>query len=1100
MIQTLHNVLGSFGVLAILAWSASVGAVLAWALRWRLGPGLGALGAGACGALVLLALHGGVAVLALLGALAGLGGGLALTFRPGQAPRSRPVTLALGLALAGLLAEGANRSFYIAWVRLDESEQREAEARREEEQRQKLLEARKDEVASVRYAEDTEEDRLDLAGLKEEEHANIYEAAAKTGQVDVPEYRRGGPKERSPEAKGEGEYLESVKEAQAGDEEAQKEDESNYYMLAPEQYTTALRLVPWNRQVAEYVLWLALLVLVIDYLRRFNGPLANVPPLPVGGAWLDTLAPGDRILWFPEASGELITWYMERIPRRGESWIALGLTGGAAEVPAVPRVRAGSHDFVQVPHFLWPRDVEGDAEFALESAWFGRACVTAPDPGESERLLDALFHFLDYRVQTRAHARRAVHVVWAPAEVPDEARVRRLAEACRACNLRLVVVGPGREPVAPACFDRLWRETPAPPEPSRGVRGLAWAIGWSVDYGWRFACWLAPRARVAVSWVKARALALAERLPKLPEPPEPAVAGAGGVAAAGRRTANADKKRRRGKRRPAPAPSSPAAATAAPPLPEAPSEEAPPPEPAAPTPEAPAPEPFDTPASTPAGAPPAPAPTPEPAPETESGAAGAVASEAVSAEPGTPEAVAPEDQEDQEAAGDAAGAAPFEAAEPGAPGAGAATGSPSAEEASRQVQETPEEEALPEEEETPEAASELAALAEATGGAPPEGPDLPPEPEVGEPTSVAFKNGLLTYRCPACQKRLGVKPPKAGGEMNCPECAARMRIPDLPLLEPGPPKFKQGLLTFRCPACEKRLGVKPAKAGGEMSCPECAARLKVPDRPVLDPTSVKWKSGMLTFRCAACEKRIGVKPERSGAEMDCPSCAARLNVPEPPPGEPAPFEAKAGGQEGEAARFEAPAAPPSLDEPVAPEAPEEPDPDDPVAALAALASGETPAPKQAQAPQTPPGEERITFSCPDCRRTLGAKKKAAGRGLNCPNCGKRVQVPGGGPRRADPKDKLVIRCYHCSKRIGVRPEWAGRKVECPGCGEHTRVPDKPAGLARKRLGEDGKVDTDRIRAQCEHCGAVLSADKKHAGHRYPCPSCQYPILVPQPDA
>ena len=84
------------------------------------------------------------------------------------------------------------------------------------------------------------------------------------------------------------------------------------------QLLEANQLDRWNLLITRGTLLLALLVLVADYLARFNHTTGNSYPLPIAGPWLDRLAPKSRTL----LAGQLdLKDYLETAVRRGETFL-----------------------------------------------------------------------------------------------------------------------------------------------------------------------------------------------------------------------------------------------------------------------------------------------------------------------------------------------------------------------------------------------------------------------------------------------------------------------------------------------------------------------------------------------------------------------------------------------------------------------------------------------------------------------------------------------------------------------------------------------------------------------------------------------------------
>ena len=84
-------------------------------------------------------------------------------------------------------------------------------------------------------------------------------------------------------------------------------------------------------------------------------------------------------------------------------------------------------------------DPKLDDRFVFETAWFGRKSFVIGDPGRASSALELIIKLLTERKASRAHTRRAVHVVWDTAVPIPEATLQRFAELGRATGFTLLV-------------------------------------------------------------------------------------------------------------------------------------------------------------------------------------------------------------------------------------------------------------------------------------------------------------------------------------------------------------------------------------------------------------------------------------------------------------------------------------------------------------------------------------------------------------------------------------------------------------------------------------------------------------------------------------
>ena len=194
------------------------------------------------------------------------------------------------------------------------------------------------------------------------------------------------------------------------------------------QLLEANQLDRWNLLITRGTLLLALLVLVADYLARFNHTTGNSYPLPIAGPWLDRLAPKSRTL----LAGQLdLKGYLETAVRRGETFLYFSATD-PWPAPALPRL--GKY---------WPlaKLVYGkpaDAEFYFNAVWFNRYCIVIL-AGDALAVLSQLQLFLEWRTFTKAATRQTVHVVWDLPTAPPEPLLQNLIALGGETNFRFVL-------------------------------------------------------------------------------------------------------------------------------------------------------------------------------------------------------------------------------------------------------------------------------------------------------------------------------------------------------------------------------------------------------------------------------------------------------------------------------------------------------------------------------------------------------------------------------------------------------------------------------------------------------------------------------------
>src|SRR5262249_60458853 len=83
----------------------------------------------------------------------------------------------------------------------------------------------------------------------------------------------------------------------------------------------------------------------------------------------------------------------------------------------------------------------------------------------------------------------------------------------------------------------------------------------------------------------------------------------------------------------------------------------------------------------------------------------------------------------------------------------------------------------------------------------------------------------------------------------------------------------------------RALRVSDEHAGKRVKCPDCAAALTVPGAaaaPRPAPRAAPAPSpAMIRFACGACGKEMQARAEHAGRATTCPQCAARIEIPDP---------------------------------------------------------------------------------------------------------------------------------------------------------------------------------------------------------------------------
>ena len=338
-------------------------------------------------------------------------------------PRKWLAHVAAVFALAGLGLAEVNSATYVSRIQVDQTEVVEKEMAARQLARQQAEADRAEDAADITFAEDASGDRLDKAGLDDTDlqYFDSFEEGTpdwkqqkqsrdeNAGQDDDLEALIGGTTER------EGVEVEGIVE-----EAEQREP----IYLSQQDMLAAHRLDKANLTTAKVLLVLALLFVVIDYVRRLNVYREAYFPLPVPSRWADALTARPSVAEHPGKPRRSVQDELRFVTRRGEVFLYFTDDVDAAEQAATPMPR--------LPGGKWPirvldlkQQAELDDRFVFETLWFGRNSFVLQDAERATQLLEGFVHWLALRRDRKARTRRTVHLVWdLDAEVPAPMRQR----------------------------------------------------------------------------------------------------------------------------------------------------------------------------------------------------------------------------------------------------------------------------------------------------------------------------------------------------------------------------------------------------------------------------------------------------------------------------------------------------------------------------------------------------------------------------------------------------------------------------------------------------------------------------------------------------
>lgn len=379
---------------------------------------------------------GMAALLSLLAFLAALGW---YTLRA----RTFRMTLVVFVLACLTWAAGWWNSQALARVEIDDSARMEAEAEARRQRLAQATEARREQAPGIRFAEDTDVDVLDLAGVAEagsEEEASLMEEA-------TPAYRKRGPQiRRITSATGDAQTRNvEVDAAEAAELDAVRETREAR-SLPPEDLYRAEDINTGNRILTRGLFWGALVLLLVHYLRNVYATDERVYPLPLPPRLVEmTARPPVRVR---QIEADAIEEELNAILRRGETFLCCGAAReAAARLPlgwrTIPVTDCGSAEHADLaPAFL------------LEAVWYGRGAFFVPATRQVKSLIGAMLSFLHARVHTRARPQHRMWLLWTlDTPIPENwlALLTVYTEPMRLSILHVGTPGPARRvPPPPA--------------------------------------------------------------------------------------------------------------------------------------------------------------------------------------------------------------------------------------------------------------------------------------------------------------------------------------------------------------------------------------------------------------------------------------------------------------------------------------------------------------------------------------------------------------------------------------------------------------------------------------------------------------------------
>ncbi len=348
------------------------------------------------------------------------------------------VHVAVLFGVAALVLAKVNSNTYVNRIQVDRSEEIEAQLGRRQLAQQAATAAREDEVAQIRFAEDSEGEFLNIAGMDEADRKYLESF----NEDAVPEWK----KEKKERTAG---IADDSLESQIGATEEQEgvasaesfEDESiDPILMSDKDKLAADRLDAANLRMIRIMLALGVAVVAVDYLRRANRYDRAYFPLPLPSRWVDAMTPREPIAVRSSSPRRSLLDELRVFTRRGESFVYVTDDHEAA-------AKATTATFHRLPLHLRPVEVlnvanyngKMDDDFVFETLWYGRNSFVVNSADRGRRMFARFIELLSDRRDTRAHVNHTVHVVWDTNAPISEETCRRFASLGRATGYSLLL-------------------------------------------------------------------------------------------------------------------------------------------------------------------------------------------------------------------------------------------------------------------------------------------------------------------------------------------------------------------------------------------------------------------------------------------------------------------------------------------------------------------------------------------------------------------------------------------------------------------------------------------------------------------------------------
>lgn len=318
-----------------------------------------------------------------------------------------PGWLSLALAICALGLAKINSSYHVNRIQVEKAENIVNQLDDAAKKRKIVEEARGNEVADIRFAEDGNNDFIDKGGMDDADHKYVESL----DQTKEPAWK--GKKKKRGEAETESNDLEDAiggKEVISGvkSESLQSEEDKRQPIFMSEAHkATANRLDKLNINTSWIAILLGFIILIVDYLSRANSYARAFLPLPLPALLINSFTPFPTVAHRPNPPRRTLPEELAWLAKRGDVFVCF--TNDASDLPkSLPRIgkKLAPIDLLHVDS-----DRVSD-EFIFESLWYGRSCFVVDDIDRINTLFGSIYQHLEQRKKARARSKFNVHLVW----------------------------------------------------------------------------------------------------------------------------------------------------------------------------------------------------------------------------------------------------------------------------------------------------------------------------------------------------------------------------------------------------------------------------------------------------------------------------------------------------------------------------------------------------------------------------------------------------------------------------------------------------------------------------------------------------------------